>query len=129
MRLVRSEPPASIDGPQLPLAKRPDFDLGGTRVFPSRLLLDGPSATVPLERRVMEVLLTFVDADGAVLSRDELLNRCWPGVVVGDDAVHRVIGGLRKAAAASGRCLRHRDDSAHRLSAQIKSEPGNRTCA
>lgn len=102
MRLVRSEPPTSIDGSQLPLAKRPDFDLGGTRVFPSRLLLEGPAATVPLERRVMEVLLTFVDADGAVLSRDELLERCWPGVVVGDDAVHRVIGGLRKAATAAG---------------------------
>ncbi len=102
MRLVRSEPPASIDGPQLPLAKRPDFDLGGTRVFPSRLLLEGPAATVPLERRVMEVLLTFVDVDGVVLGRDDLLKRCWPGVVVGDDAVHRAIGGLRKAAAAAG---------------------------
>jgi DNA-binding winged helix-turn-helix (wHTH) protein/tetratricopeptide (TPR) repeat protein len=102
MRLVRSEPPAAIDGPQLPLAKRADFDLGATRVFPSRLLLEGPAATVPLERRVMEVLLAFVDADGAVLSRDELLERCWPGVVVGDDAVHRVIGGLRKAATAAG---------------------------
>lgn len=57
---------------------------------------------MPLERRVMEVLLAFVDADGAVLSRDDLLKRCWPGVVVGDDAVHRVISGLRKAAAATG---------------------------
>ncbi|MGL6223139.1 MAG: winged helix-turn-helix domain-containing protein, partial [Steroidobacteraceae bacterium] len=102
MRLVRSEPTAAVDGSQLPLAKRPDFDLGGTRVLPSRLLLAGPAATVPLERRVLEVLLAFVDADGAVLSRDELLERCWPGVVVGDDAVHRVIGGLRKAAAAAG---------------------------
>ena len=102
MRPVGTEPPASIGRPQVPLARRPDFDLGGTRVFPSRLLLEGPAATLPLERRVMEVLLTFVDADGAVLSRDELLERCWPGVVVGDDAVHRVIGGLRKAAAATG---------------------------
>ena len=101
-RLVRSEQPALIDRPQVPLARRADLDLGGTRVFPSRLLLAGPAATVPLERRVMEVLLAFVDADGAVLSRDELLQRCWPGVVVGDDAVHRVIGALRKAAAATG---------------------------
>jgi DNA-binding winged helix-turn-helix (wHTH) protein/tetratricopeptide (TPR) repeat protein len=102
MRPVRSEQPASVDRPQVPLARRADFDLGGTRVFPSRLLLAGPAATVPLERRVMEVLLAFVDADGAVLSRDELLRRCWPGVVVGDDSVHRVIGALRKAAAATG---------------------------
>jgi DNA-binding winged helix-turn-helix (wHTH) protein/tetratricopeptide (TPR) repeat protein len=50
----------------------------------------------------MEVLLAFVDADGAVLSRDDLLQRCWSEVVVGDDAVHRAIGGLRKAAAATG---------------------------
>ena len=102
MRLVRSGQPASVDRAQVPLARRPDFDLGGTRVFPSRLLLAGPVATVPLERRVMEVLLTFVDAVGAVLSRDDLLQRCWPGVVVGDDAVHRVISELRKAAAATG---------------------------
>ena len=104
--------------PPLPLARRPDFDLGGTRVFPSRLLLEGPAATVPLERRVMEVLLTFVDADGAVLSRDELLARCWPGVVVGDDAVHRVIGGLRKAATAAGGAFVIETIPAHRLSAQ-----------
>jgi DNA-binding winged helix-turn-helix (wHTH) protein/tetratricopeptide (TPR) repeat protein len=84
------------------LAKRPDFDLGGIRVLPSRLLLQGSTATFPIERRVMEVLLTFVDAEGTVLSRDELLDRCWPGVVVGDDAVHRVISALRKAATATG---------------------------
>jgi DNA-binding winged helix-turn-helix (wHTH) protein/tetratricopeptide (TPR) repeat protein len=102
MRRTGSEQPASGEQSQVPLARRPDFDLAGTRVYPSRLLLDGPSATVPVERRVMEVLLAFVDADGAVLSRDDLLQRCWPGVVVGDDAVHRVISGLRKAAAATG---------------------------
>jgi DNA-binding winged helix-turn-helix (wHTH) protein/tetratricopeptide (TPR) repeat protein len=102
IRLIGREPLASIGQPQVPLAKRPDFDLAGTRVYPSRLLLEGPTSTLPLERRVMEVLLAFVDANGAVLSRDELMERCWPGVVVGDDAVHRVIGGLRKAAAATG---------------------------
>ena len=102
MRLVKTESPASVGQAQIPLAKRPNLRLGGIRVLPSQLLLEGPAATVALERRVMEVLLTFIDADGAVLSRDELLERCWPGVVVGDDAVHRVISELRKAAAATG---------------------------
>lgn len=102
IRLVGRPRPASDDPAQVPLARRPDFDLGGTRVIPSRLLLDGPAGSVPIERRVMEVLLAFADAQGAVLSREELLQRCWPGVVVGDDAVHRAIGALRKAAAATG---------------------------
>lgn len=102
IRLVERPRPASGDQTQVPLARRPDLDLGGTRVIPSRLLLDGPAGSVPIERRVMEVLLAFVDAEGAVLSREELLQRCWPGVVVGDDAVHRVIGALRKAATATG---------------------------
>jgi DNA-binding winged helix-turn-helix (wHTH) protein/Tfp pilus assembly protein PilF len=102
LRAIR-ETSASNHPPKVPLARRPDFELGGTRVFPSRLLLEGPgAAAVPVERLVMEVLLAFVDAEGAVLSRDELMRRCWPGVVVGDDAVHRVVAGLRKAAAATG---------------------------
>lgn len=97
------ETSVSSHPPKLSLAKRPDFELGGTRVYPSRLLLETPGVgAVPVERLVMEVLLAFVDAEGAVISRDELLRRCWPGVVVGDDAVHRVIAGLRKAAAATG---------------------------
>lgn len=102
LRPAKGESPGDIDRTQISLATRPDFDLGGTRVLPSRLLLDGPAAAITVERRVMEVLLTFVDAGGTVLSREELLQRCWPGVVVGDDAVHRVIGALRKAATAAG---------------------------
>ena len=100
MRLVGSEPPASTDRPQIPLARRPDFDLGGTRVCPSRLLLDDPSVTVPIERRVVELLLAFFDADGAVLSPDDPLERCWPGVVAGDGSSHRLPYG--RAAAGRG---------------------------
>jgi DNA-binding winged helix-turn-helix (wHTH) protein/tetratricopeptide (TPR) repeat protein len=103
MQPASRETSASGQPPKVSLARRADFELGGTRVYPSRLLLETPGVgAVPVERLVMEVLLAFVEAEGAVLSRDELLRRCWPGVVVGDDAVHRVIAGLRKAAAATG---------------------------
>src|SRR5512139_630207 len=103
MQPASRETSASSHPSKVSLAKRADFELGGTRVYPSRLLLETPGiGAVPVERLVMEVLLAFVEAEGAVLSRDELLRRCWPGVVVGDDAVHRVIAGLRKAAAATG---------------------------
>ena len=87
---------------RLPLIKRPNLHIGGTFVRPSHLMLDGPSGSAQIERRMMEVLLAFADADGAVLTREDLMARCWAGVTVGDDSVNRVIGGLRKAAVEVG---------------------------
>jgi DNA-binding winged helix-turn-helix (wHTH) protein len=50
----------------------------------------------------MEVLVTLADANGAVLSRDDLMQACWRGVIVGDDAVNRTIGEIRRAVRESG---------------------------
>ena len=102
MRVIVGGRPTATDQPPLQLAKRPDFHLGAILIRPSRLALEGPSGPVPVERRMMEVLLAFFDAGGAVLTKEDLMARCWPGVVVGDDALHRVIGSLRKAAANAG---------------------------
>jgi len=55
-----------------------------------------------LEPRVMQVLVVLVEANGAVVGRDELIERCWDGVVVGDNAINRVISRLRRLAAEFG---------------------------
>jgi tetratricopeptide (TPR) repeat protein len=44
----------------------------------------------------MQVLLALVDADGAVVTRDELLRLCWSSRFVGDDALNRAIAGVRR---------------------------------
>lgn len=46
----------------------------------------------------MQVLVALVEADGAVLSRDDLIQRCWEGRVVSEDAINRCIGQLRRLA-------------------------------
>ena len=46
----------------------------------------------------MQVLLAFVDARGAVLTRDDLIRSCWSGAVVGDDAVNRTVAEIRRIA-------------------------------
>lgn len=48
----------------------------------------------------MQVLVALASADGAVVSRDELIERCWEGRVVGDDAINRAIGRLRRLSEA-----------------------------
>lgn len=80
-----------------PLAHREDMTLGSVIVRPPLRTLAGPSGKVTLEPKVMQVLLAFADARGAVVTREDLVRECWDGRIVGEDAVNRTIAELRRA--------------------------------
>ena len=82
----------------LPAQARPAFRVGGTLVEPATRELTGPHGTVSIEPRVLQVLLALVDAGGSVVTRDMLMDRCWNGQFVGDDALNRAIAQIRKTA-------------------------------
>jgi TolB-like protein len=83
-------------GPPIDLAGEADFILGDLQVGPStREVIRGGSRQT-LEPRVMQVLVALVQAGGRVVSRDELILRCWEGRIVGEDAINRAIGRLRR---------------------------------
>lgn len=44
----------------------------------------------------MQVLLVLIDANERVVTRDELIASCWRGLIVGDDAISRVISRIRR---------------------------------
>ena len=88
------------------LAHRVDFSLGSIEVRPASRELVGVDGAVMIEPKVMQVLVALADAGGRVVSRDELIENCWRGKVVGDDAINRVIGKLRRVAKASGGAFR-----------------------
>lgn len=90
------------DAGQVDLAETPAFWLGSLHVNPG-LCRVGASASVPLEPRVMQVLVAFAAANNRIVSRDALIIRCWDGRIVGDDAINRVIGRLRKLARDEGK--------------------------
>ena len=97
-----SHPSSPESGTAIPLAKRPDFLLGSATVRPSLRMIEGPSGTAKGEPRVIQVLVALADARGGVLSRDDLLDLCWEGRIVGDDAVNRAISEVRRIAIAVG---------------------------
>ena len=59
-----------------------------------RVLRDGQE--IPVEPRVMELLLYFRDRAGQVISKRQLMDEVWRSNVV-DDAIHRAISLLRSA--------------------------------
>ncbi len=84
------------------LARTAPFVLGSASVRPSSCEICGGGQTVTLEPRVMQVLVFLAEWRGETVTRDDLIAACWRGVVVGEDAIQRCIGRLRKAAAAVG---------------------------
>lgn len=55
-----------------------------------------------LEPRVMQVLVALARRRGEVVSRDDLIDACWRGRIVTDDAVNRCVAALRRLAHAHG---------------------------
>jgi len=94
-------PPSRSSAP-VRLAAEPDFALGDLAIHPSvREVVRGGERHV-IEPRVMQVLVALARANGAVVSRDELIIRCWDGRVVGEAAINRCIFKLRELADAGG---------------------------
>lgn len=61
------------------LARRPDFRLGAATIRPSLRTVEGPGGSAPSEPRVMQVLVALADANGAVLTREDVVRSCWNG--------------------------------------------------
>jgi predicted ATPase/DNA-binding winged helix-turn-helix (wHTH) protein len=60
-----------------------------------RLLMDG--APVELGARAIDVLFALIEAEGAAVSKDDLLSRVWPGVAVEEHNLNVQVYALRKA--------------------------------
>lgn len=89
--------------PGTPLSRQPERTLGAMRVRPSLCEVEFDGATEHLEPRVMQVLVALARAEGAVLSRDDLIAQCWDGRIVGEDAINRVISRIRRLSAGGAR--------------------------
>lgn len=77
------------------LAREPAFQIGDVQIHPATRQITRLGRSETLEPRVMQVLIAFARAEGEILSRDDLIARCWSGQVVGDNAIHRVVSKVR----------------------------------
>lgn len=85
------------------LAHEAELRLGRLTIRPGvRQVVDEAGAAEILEPRVMQVLVALAREPGRILSRDDLIELCWDGRIVGEDAINRVISRLRRVAEGIG---------------------------
>lgn len=91
----RTYEPSSI-AREVDLAASPDFQLGPLLIQPSTLQVQAGETGRTIEPRVMQVLVALAGSRGSVVSRDSLVDACWGGRAVSEDAINRSIAKVRR---------------------------------
>src|SRR5215469_4957864 len=92
-------------GLQLPAMVRPSdqpaiIEFGHFSILPHRRQLLAEGRPIRLGGRAFDLLLAVIEAPGAVIGKDELLSRIWPGRIVEENRLQSEIWALRKALGA-----------------------------
>ena len=73
------------------------FFFADWQVDPSANTLRRGKQLQQLEPKAMDVLLLLCRHAGEVLSSDDIVSQCWPGMATGDNPLHKTLTQLRKA--------------------------------
>jgi DNA-binding winged helix-turn-helix (wHTH) protein/TolB-like protein len=84
------------------LALAAPFRLCSLEAEPSTLQMHFGGASRTIEPRVMQALVLLASERGRVVSRDRLIELCWGGRTVSEDAINRCIAKVRRIGSVSG---------------------------
>src|ERR1700730_5962152 len=73
------------------------IEFGRFRIVPHRRELFAHGRPINLGGRTFDVLMTLIEGQGAVVSKDALMQRVWPNRIVEESSLHVQISALRAA--------------------------------
>src|SRR5712671_3229570 len=84
-----------------------------------QLVADG----VPIElgTRALDLLLVLLEADGSLVTKDELMSCVWPGITVAEENLKVQISALRKALGQDRDFIRTEPGRGYRFTAAVRS--------
>lgn len=83
---------------------QPALVIGRFTLQPGRQLLCG-AEPLPLGVKPLKLLAALVEAPGEVVTKDELMAKVWPGLIVEENTLQAQISALRKALGEEGRWI------------------------
>src|SRR5215469_4686458 len=115
-RIHQRDLPAMEPVPQAPAS----VEFGRFRILPHRreVLVDG--WPIELGGRAFDVLLTLIEANGAVVDKDDLVSRVWPGRIIEEGNLRAQIRALRIALADRG-LIRTVAGRGYQFTAEVRS--------
>jgi DNA-binding winged helix-turn-helix (wHTH) protein len=104
------------------------IEFGRFRVLLRRRRLLADSVPVELGTRAFDLLLVLLEAYGALVTKEELLNRVWPGIVVSQENLKVQISALRKALGADRNLIRTEFGRGYRFIGMLRSNAIAHAC-
>jgi DNA-binding winged helix-turn-helix (wHTH) protein len=86
-----------------------------------RRLVADDGMPIELGTRAFDLLLVLLEADGSLVTKDELLSRVWPGIVVAEENLKVQISALRKALGEDRDLIRTEFGRGYRFTAPVRS--------
>jgi DNA-binding winged helix-turn-helix (wHTH) protein/predicted ATPase/class 3 adenylate cyclase len=107
-----SDPPAIIE-------------FGHFSILPHRRQLLAEGRPLRLGGRAFDLLLALIEAPGAVVGKDELLRRIWPGRIVEEHRLQGEISALRKAFGADRELIQTVSGRGYQFTGEIREFEAN----
>jgi predicted ATPase/DNA-binding winged helix-turn-helix (wHTH) protein len=94
---------------------RPIYALGECEIDVGRRELRVQGATVPIGGRAFEIIEVLAQSAGHLVTKNELIDRIWPGAIVSDNTLHVHISAVRKALGSDRAMLKTESGRGYRL--------------
>jgi DNA-binding winged helix-turn-helix (wHTH) protein len=95
------------------------IEFGGFRVLLRQRQLLAGRVPVELGSRAFDVLIVLIEADGSLVTKDELVRRAWPGIVVAPENLKVQICALRNALGEDRDLIRTEFGRGYRFTAAV----------
>jgi DNA-binding winged helix-turn-helix (wHTH) protein len=115
----RDDPPTTNRQTDLVAGER-TLAFGRFRALPRRRQLLADGRPVELGGRAFDILLALLEADGLLVTKDELLSRVWAGRIVGENNLHAQMSALRKALGEDRDLIRTDCGRGYRLTVPVR---------
>ena len=111
-----------------PGAAETTFEFGRFRVLLRQWQLVADGVPIKLGTRALDLLLVLLEADGSLVTKEELFSRVWPGIVVSEANLKVQILALRRALGEDRDFIRTEIGRGYRFTAAVRSTVARSAC-